>query len=125
MRRYTPRRASVKRWLEGAPDYILDILDNGGKTADRYTILFGGDFIFHTHDDGRILTGGDEYRNTYVQYLAMGEGGRDVSLWCEMPAWDAANYRYRCKHHRVRWDSLSAETQAHIIARATEGDDDE
>ena len=37
MRPYRPRRAT-KRWLEGAPEYVLDCFDNRGKTVDRYTV---------------------------------------------------------------------------------------
>lgn len=40
--RYRPRR-SAARWLEGAPDYVIACYDNGGRSADRYTVLFGGD----------------------------------------------------------------------------------
>ena len=43
-RPYKPRRAG-KRWLEEAPEYILDVFDNKGKTADRYTVLFGGSML--------------------------------------------------------------------------------
>lgn len=37
---YQPKRAS-KRWTESAPAYVLACYDNGGKTCDRYTVLFG------------------------------------------------------------------------------------
>lgn len=38
--RYKPRK-SRKVWLEGAPDAVVAVYDNGGKTADRYTVLYG------------------------------------------------------------------------------------
>lgn len=38
--KYQPKR-STKRWLEGAPKALLAVYDNGGKTADRYTALYG------------------------------------------------------------------------------------
>lgn len=37
---YRPKR-STKRWLESAPDALLACYDNGGKSADRYTALYG------------------------------------------------------------------------------------
>src|SRR4051812_32336535 len=37
---YQPKRSS-KRWLEGAPRPLLAVYDNGGKTTDRYTALYG------------------------------------------------------------------------------------
>lgn len=40
MAKYQPKRSS-KRWLEGAPPALLAVYDNGGKSADRYTALYG------------------------------------------------------------------------------------
>jgi hypothetical protein len=40
MSAYKPRRSRA-RWLEGAPAALLAVYDNGGKTADRYTALYG------------------------------------------------------------------------------------
>lgn len=96
-----PRRAGA-RWREGAPPYILDCFDSKGATADRYTVLFCAPFAD---------TGGE------VLYLGLGEGGRGVSMFGSMPPHQAAAYRYRVKHHRVRWLDLSPETRAHIVAR--------
>ncbi len=36
-----PKRAKW-RHLQGAPEYVLKIYDNGGETADRYSVLLGG-----------------------------------------------------------------------------------
>ena len=38
--RYQPKR-STERWLRGAPPALLAVYDNGGKSADRYTALYG------------------------------------------------------------------------------------
>lgn len=38
--RYQPKRSSAL-WLEGAPRPVLACYDNGGKTLDRYTVLYG------------------------------------------------------------------------------------
>lgn len=41
MSSYTPRRMP-KRFLDGAPDYVLDIIDHGPNGPhDRYDVLFG------------------------------------------------------------------------------------
>lgn len=40
MMSYQPKR-SAARWLEGAPKPVLACYDNGGKTCDRYTVLYG------------------------------------------------------------------------------------
>ncbi len=40
MNHYRPRRARA-RWLEGAPKALLAVYDNGGKSFDRYTALYG------------------------------------------------------------------------------------
>lgn len=37
---YQPKRSS-KRWLEGAPRALLAVYDNGGKSFDRYTAIYG------------------------------------------------------------------------------------
>lgn len=122
MRKYTPRRAS-KRWLEGAPDYVLDCFDNKGKTCDRYSVLIGGKFLYHTLPSGACAEGSDRYDNTYVQCLDMSGAPsypQGVSMWGEMPAHTAANWRYHYKHHRVRWLDLPEHIRKHVIARAEE-----
>lgn len=121
-RLYSPRRAS-KRWLEGAPPYVLDVLDNKGKTADRYTVLFTFPFAFALDHAGNFLPDGakGDFTSTYVQYLGMSGAPshpQGVSMWGEMKAYEAAAYRYRSKHQRIRWNDLPAEIRAHVIARA-------
>lgn len=46
--RYQPKR-STQRWLEGAPKPLLAVYDSGGKTADRYTALYGAPLWDETH----------------------------------------------------------------------------
>ena len=38
--KYQPKR-SAQRWLVGAPKALLAVYDNGGKSFDRYTALYG------------------------------------------------------------------------------------
>lgn len=123
--RYTPRRAS-KRWLEGAPPYVLDVLDNKGASADRYTVLFGRPFVYVLKPDGSTSPDPGRYGDTWIQYLDMSDAPthpQGVSLWGEMSAHQAAGYRYRCKHQRVRWLDLPEHIRRHVAARAA--DDDE
>lgn len=119
--KYTPRRAA-KRWLEGAPDYILDCFDHP-KYGDRYTVFFCGELLYYIADDGSCKQGSDTLANTRVQYLGMSgypTHPQGISLWNEMPAYDAANYRRSSAHRRVRWLDLPENIRKHVIARATE-----
>lgn len=101
---YRPRRAS-KRWMEGAPEYILSCHDNGGKTCDRYTVYFGGS-LYH-EDMGRD-----------VAYLGMSDNPTyptGVSMWGEAPS--------NCRDNsgkKVRWLDLPEHIRQHVVARATE-----
>lgn len=110
VKQYTPRRAGLKRWLEGAPPYILDVLDSKGP-GERYTVVFGADFMPRR----------GTYAESRVAFLGMDDsptGAHGVSMWGEFGAYECAMYRYRCKHHRVRWLDLPENIRAHVIARA-------
>jgi len=94
--KYTPRRAG-KRWLEGAPAYVLDCFDNKGKTADRYTVIFGKEFM--VVDDGIA----------WLSLLDMSENPfhpQGVGMSGEYKAHEIAAFRYRAKHHRTKWSAL-------------------
>ncbi len=101
---YRPRRAS-KQWLEGAPEYILDCFDNMGKSADRYTILFGGSLL-----DPHLL----KFRKVHM--LGLNDMPTHpcygVSMWGEVEAC------WRPSHQRVRWLDLPENVREHIIMRA-------
>lgn len=103
-RPYRPRRASAT-WLEGAPEYILDVFDNKGRTADRYTVLFGGSLL----DD--ILLKHRKVHGLAMSYCPTHPQG--VSLWIESPT------TWRPSHQRIKWSDLPDHIQRHIIARAT------
>ena len=105
MRAYRPRRAT-KRWLEGAPEYVLDCFDNRGQTIDRYTVLFGGTLLVPALLEKRE-----------VFYLGMSDAPtwpQGFSMWGECPA------SYRPSHERVRWLDLPEHIRQHVIARAEE-----
>lgn len=103
--KYRPRRAT-KRWLEGAPEYILDCFDNKGKTSDRYTILFGGALL----EESLV-------KERKVFYLGMSTeptSPQGISMWGDCSA------AWRPSHHRVRWLDLPEHIRKHVIARATD-----
>ena len=105
---YKPRRAG-KRWLEGAPEYVLDCFDNRGKTCDRYTVMFGGSMYVLRY--GRIA---------HLDMSGAPTHPQGVSLWGDSTLADAAAFRYREGHYRVRWLDLPENVRAHVVARATE-----
>jgi hypothetical protein len=112
MRHYTPRRASKQRWLQGAPDYVLDVFDSK-NCGERYTVLF----------TGKLLITDGTFAGTYVQGLGMSGAPshpQGVSMWFELKAHEAARYRYRERHHRIRWADLPEHIQKHAVARAEE-----
>ena len=101
---YRPRRAS-KRWLAGAPEYILDVFDNKGKTADRYTILFGGTML-----DTCLL------RQRMVWMLGL---SAQPTSPCGFSQWGEVSASYRPSRDRIRWADLPDNIKAHIVHRAT------
>lgn len=104
-----PRRAGA-RWLDQAPEYVLDCLDSK-EPGERYTVMFGGSL--RTTYEGRH----------YVQFLGMSDAPshpQGISMWGELKQHEAAAYRYRCGKQRVRWLDLPPHIRAHVIARATQ-----
>ena len=102
-RQYRPRRAR-SRWLEGAPAEVLDVFDNGGKTADRYTVFFGGPMLIMTGAAADVNPGSVD-----VPYLGMSETPshpQGVGMWGELRAYEVANYRYKHGRERIRWADL-------------------
>ena len=100
-RQYRPRRAG-KRWLEGAPHEVLDVFDNGGKTADRYTVFF----VFFGEP---MLIFPPPGENVYTPYLGMSENPshpQGVGMWGELRAYEVADYRYKHGRERIRWADL-------------------
>lgn len=113
--KYTPRRAG-KRWLEDAPEYILDVFDDKGD-GGRYTVLFCGELL-----GAFVKEANRTYSNTWINYLDMSDAPthpQGVSMWGEMPSYGAAQYRYRMGHRRIRWLDLPEHIRKHVIARAT------
>lgn len=107
MRAYKPRRAP-KGFLEGAPEYVLDIRDNGGETVDRYTVLFGGSL----YDQAQF---GQKVQALFMSGSPTHPQG--VSIWDTVFASDRANLG-----KRIRWADLPENVRRHAIVRAEEED---
>lgn len=111
-RTYAPRRASAQ-WLEGAPPYVLDCWDDGGRSVDRYTV-----FIFGDGWGERGRHAGE----TRIPYLAMNGAPTHplgFSQFGEMSAADRAAFAFARSqgNRRIRWRDLPEDVRAHVVAR--------
>ena len=102
MRPYTPRRANLTRWLQNAPEDVLDCFDAGEKEHDRFTVFLGKRFMMESP------------RGHHVSYLHCSTEPRGYSGSGEMLAHRAAAFRYRSGHHRVKRDSLPENVRAFV-----------
>jgi hypothetical protein len=101
--RYRPRRAN-QRWLEDAPEYVLDVFDNKGATYDRYSVLFGGSLL-----EPMLL----QERKVFVLDMSPAPSHPlGVSMWGECSA------SWRPAHRRIRWLDLPDVIRNHVKARA-------
>lgn len=92
MRKCQRAKRATKRWLEGAPDYVLACFDHP-QFADRYTIVFGGKMQEHT-------LGRD-----WLHYLGTSEDGH-VSGSGEFETWQFSQYRVKNYKRMIRWRDL-------------------
>ena len=104
-RPYSPRRARA-RWLEGAPDFVLDVFDHGNTVADRYTVVFKDG----PHDS-----------ETAAYYLGMSEDPAHPTFGCStcgvFRAHELAAYRYHNARNRTRWLDLPETVRRHVGVR--------
>ncbi|ASR84246.1 hypothetical protein HWB24_gp09 [Rhodococcus phage Hiro] len=102
MRKYAPRRAPKRFLDEDCPLEVLAIYDNGGKTWDRYTVIY---------NDVSHITGG----NLWVWYRGMSENPMSPSgfgISGEMNIWDLKAYRRRAYREYASWSSLPDEVKS-------------
>jgi hypothetical protein len=107
--RSKPRRAGAC-WMEDAPDWVLSVSDNKGKSADRYTIWLQPFWSESVRP-----------AQWYVPYLAVSDNPESpvgVSLFGELPQYEAA-WRSR---DRIRWLDLPEHIRAHVIRRWTDAE---
>lgn len=101
-----------KRWLEGAPEYVTACRDNGGKTADRYTVYIGGSMALTAKDSK------DQHRFDRVeQYLGMSENPTHPQGFSQWGEATCGNRRNAGK--TLRWLDLPENIRQHVISRAT------
>lgn len=98
-RTYTPRR-STARWLDGAPRHVLACYDNGGRSFDRFTILYGAP-VWHP-DMGRNVP--------YLAASAYPFHPQGFGQHGEMPAANRS-----ALGRKVRWRDLPADVQRAAI----------
>lgn len=102
MRKYTPRRQS-KRWLDvDCPRGVLAVYDNGGETADRYTVFYA---------ETIPAPGGA----VWIGFRGMSENPshpQGVGLYDEMRAHEATAYRRAVSHQACTWSSLPEAVKA-------------
>lgn len=101
MNRYIPRTAS-KKWLEGAPDYILSIHDRP-SFHDRYTVFF------KPQCTGTLGNGPGD---TWIQYVGVSADAR--SYWGELKAFE------RNTNNKVKWLDLPEKVRQEVILRYEE-----
>jgi hypothetical protein len=103
MSKYTPRRQS-KRWLDAdCPRGVLAIYDNGGETADRYTVFYADP----------VRSG--SYATTIIGHRGMSEQPshpQGVGMFGEMSAYDTAAYRYAASKQACKWSEMPPAVQA-------------
>lgn len=97
---YSPRRQS-KRWLDGdCPAEVLCIMDNKGKSFDRYTVFYV---------PTKAMREEFPHRGMWIDYRAMSENPSSPNgfgIYGEMEAYEVAQYRYSFKHQYAKWSDL-------------------
>lgn len=114
MRKYTPRRAGT-RWLNGAPEYVLDCFYH--HSSNSYDVLFTGSLL------GTVASEPQDFAHVYVMGLDVSANGAWSSF--ELPAYEAAQYRYRNGKKRVKWAEMPEKVRKSVeiwaLVDVTEG----
>lgn len=107
-----PPRKDRARWLEGAPEFVAAIRDNGGKTADRYTVYLTGSLALTAEDPK------DQPRFDRVEeFLAMSGSPTHPQGFSQFGEAPRGNRRNSGK--TIRWLDLPEHIRAHVVARCT------
>ena len=106
--KYKPKRAP-KKYLDGAPDYILSCHDSGPDNgADRYIVFMCGSLASESLDSA---AGPGLHR---VPFLGVSPD-LDVSMWGDMTAAQRAELARREGH--IAWLDIPKRVRNHIAAR--------
>jgi hypothetical protein len=109
--RFRPKR-SAARWLKEAPECVIACYDNGGRTADRYTVVFGGSLWDTGYARANWQAGLDP---RLTQSLSMSENPthpQGVSMWSQCLRAPPGPAR------KVNWLDLPEHIRAHVLLRA-------
>jgi hypothetical protein len=96
MRTYTPRRANKRRWLQDAPEYVLDCFYY--KRSDSYDVLFTGSLL------GTVAGEPKDYAHVYIMGIDVSRSGAWYSF--ELQAYAAMRYRMRNGRNRIAWKDM-------------------
>jgi hypothetical protein len=108
MNAYTPRRASKTRWLQNAPDHVLDCFKNKSGT---YDVLYCG--VLLSPLENRTFA---NCRVSGREMDADPSHPQGIGVSFELSAWDAARYRARNAHRRVKWADLPAKVKTCVAS---------
>lgn len=100
---YTPRRASAKRWLEGAPAHVLDCFKNSCGTFD---VLYTGALLSPL--EGRTFANCEVSGREMDKDPAHPQG---VGIFFSLKAHEMAAYRFRNGKRRIKWEYLPAKVR--------------
>lgn len=112
----------TRRFTGGTLEGLTHTFDNPAY-GDRYTIIYGKALAFHTKVDGSLGALPDQYHNTYLQHLSASENPthpQGIGMPGEFSAHDAAMYRLRNKHRKVKWSSLPERLRAFVLTNGPE-----
>jgi hypothetical protein len=104
---YKPRR-STQRWLEGAPKALLAVYDNGGKSFDRYTALYGAP-LWSEQDYGKRRMVPARFMSEHPSHP------QGFGIFGEHPSCDRA-----CLGKKVRFSDLPEDVKRCIISDCSE-----
>jgi hypothetical protein len=100
---YAPRRQG-KRWLDGdCPRGVLAVYYDKREPSDKYTIFYAEPVV----SDGT-------YAGTHIQYAGLSEYG--MGYHGELPAYQAAQFRFRNAHRARKWSELPEAVRNWVIS---------
>lgn len=107
---YRPR-PQARRYRDGdCPACVLALYDNGGVSADRYTVIYRG--VITAPDGSKWL--GLRAMNSQPQHP------QGIGLYAEYRVHEITAFRERSRRHAIRWTYLPQAVRDCITADAVE-----
>lgn len=100
---YRPRTQSRKYRDADCPEQVLAIYDNGGTSADRYTVFYKGVIDYSSHFGAKYIA------CRHMSSNPMRPQG--IGRYDELTTWEVAHYRDRNRRHAAKWSSLPEEVK--------------